>query len=323
MSPAAPEADGRPAPTAADGERRVGRRAWLWVLLTGTAVLLAACAITALTRDTILVPTVILVGTFVVPVAMVTLALSRSSQPDLPAHTLLLAFVAAGTLGVVGSALIETYALPSAYGTFAGVGLIEEVTKGAVVVVAARFVPSRAPRDGILLGATVGAGFASFESAGYALTAVIGHAHDHPIRRIVETEAFRAVLAPFGHITWTALLGGALFAAASASGRFRLSTNLVRTLIGVVALHGLWDASYGWAIMITQGLVGDGWDLTWPNTQAWIGAPTGSTLVVFQATYDVLLAVWGLIGAAWLVSRWRGYGRLGAARADPAMASAR
>lgn len=320
MASAAPKVDRQTSSMDADG--RLGRRTWLWLLLIGAAIWVAAVAITAVTRDTILVPTVILVGTFLVPVAMVTLALSRASEHRVPAQTLLLAFVAAGTLGVVFSALIETYVLPSAYGTFAGVGLIEELTKGAVVVVAARFVSTRAPRAGMLLGATVGAGFASFESAGYALTAVIGHADDHPIRRIVESELFRAVLAPFGHITWTALLGGALFAAASANGRFRVTANLVWTLVGVVALHGIWDASYGWAIMITQGLVGDGWHLTWPNTQAWIGEPTGSTLVIFQATYDVLLGIWGLIGAAWLLARWRRYGRLAEASADHPMAAA-
>ena len=173
-------------------------------------------------------------------------------------------------------------------------------------------------RGELILGATVGAGFASFESAGYALTAVIGHADDHPVRRIMETEAFRAVLAPFGHITWTALLGGAIFAAASMPASSRGRARVVAwTLIGIVALHAAWDASYGWAIMITQGAVGDGWDLTWPNTQAWIGEPSGGTLVLFQAVYDGLLALWGAIGATWIVRRWRSVGRRAVAVGDP------
>jgi hypothetical protein len=90
---------------------------------------------------------------------------------------------------------------------------------------------------------------------------------------------------------------------------------LIRTLVGIVALHGAWDASYGWAIMITQGLVGDGWNLTWPNTQAWIGAPSGGTLVVFQSVYDGLLGLCGAAGAVWVVHRWRAYGAVPAREA--------
>jgi protease PrsW len=272
---------------------------FVWVLAT---------AITSVTSDTILVPTIILVGSFLVPVTMVAFALSRRHQHHLTAEALLLGFLGGGTLGVLLSALTETYLLPSAYGTFAAVGAIEEGTKGLVVVAVALMVATRRPRDGIILGATVGAGFASFESAGYAFSAAIGHADDHPILRIVETELSRAALAPFGHITWTALLGGALFAAARRNGSLRLSGGVIATFAGIVALHGAWDATYGWAIVATRGLEGEGWTLGWPNTQAWIATPTGRTLVVFQVVYTALLLVNALIGATWLVHRWRRYG---------------
>jgi protease PrsW len=299
----------------------LGRRLWLWLLVTGALVWVIAAAITALTRDAILAPTVILVGSFLVPVAMVAFALSRTGGPALEAEAVLLGFVVAGTLGVVLSALVETYLLPSAAGTFAGVGLIEELTKGAVLVAVAQLVRTRDPRRGMILGATVGAGFASFESAGYALSAVIGYSDDHPVRRILQTEAFRAVLAPFGHITWTALLGGALFAAASPTGAFRLRPEVIWTLVGIILLHGAWDASYGLAIMAAKGLTAPGWDVAWPNTQAWIGEPTGTTLFVFQAVYDALLAVCGALGAVWIVRRWRRYGSLAARAARPTMAA--
>jgi RsiW-degrading membrane proteinase PrsW (M82 family) len=285
-------------------ERRGARRIWLWLLLAGGVVWILATGITAVTKDTILVPTVVLVGSFLVPTTMVAFALSRSHERHVNVEVLLLGFLGGGTLGVLLSALTETYLLPSAYGTFLSVGVIEEGAKAIVLVVAARMVLPGDGRDGMILGATVGAGFASFESAGYALSAVIGHSDDHPILRIVETEVSRAALAPFGHIAWTALLGGALFAA-SRGGSLRLTRGVLGTFAGVVLLHGAWDASYGWAIMATDGLVGDGWHLGWPNTEAWVGTPTGHTLVVFQVVYDALLIVNGLIGASWVVRRWR------------------
>ena len=45
---------------------------------------------------------------------------------------------------------------------------------------------------------------------------MLDHLDTGRIVNILQTEAFRALLAPFGHITSTALLGGALFAAHAA-----------------------------------------------------------------------------------------------------------
>ena len=57
--------------TEAETTRRAPRRTWLWLLFSGAAVWALATGITALTRDTILVPTVILVGSFLVPVTVI------------------------------------------------------------------------------------------------------------------------------------------------------------------------------------------------------------------------------------------------------------
>jgi protease PrsW len=180
-----------------------------------------------------------------------------------------------------------------------------------VLLLVAHQVHHREPRDGMVLGAVVGAGFAAFESAGYALQTLLANLDGRTIIAILELEAYRAVLAPFGHITWTALIGGALFAG-SRGGRFHVSHRLVLTILGVVALHALWDhdQSTGWAVMLTKGLVLDeGWHLVWPNAELWVVAPTGSGLTWFNVLYDTLLVLWGVIGATWIVHDWRHYGR--------------
>src|SRR5690242_15847706 len=94
------------------------------ILIASAAVWVIAVVITFITHDQILVPTVILVGSFAVPVAVVALALSRTGAAErLTVDVLVLGFFAAGTLGVLSTALTETYLLPSVAGTFAAVGL--------------------------------------------------------------------------------------------------------------------------------------------------------------------------------------------------------
>ena len=218
------------------GARRQSRRnlGWLVVLLVGVVVWIIGAAITAATNDDILVPTLILVGSFLMPLCMVMFALSREGEDQLPHDKILLAFLLGGSVAVVGSAYVEVRLVPASTGTFLTVGLIEELTKALILVVVAWPMTTRRPRDGMVLGATVGAGFAAFESAGYAFSALIQHQHDHPVLPIMQTEISRALWAPFMHITWTALFGGALFAAARGEkdGRFRVTWPLARTALG-------------------------------------------------------------------------------------------
>src|SRR3954453_12436541 len=252
--------DGAPPPaaTAVPPEHLVQLPARLWkvVLGFGAAVWILSAVVTEVTGDTILVPTVIVVGSFLVPTTMVAFALSRPRDGHLTTEGVVLGFLGAGTLAVVGTALLETYLLPPNAGTFLAVGVIEELGKACVLVAVAMQLPRHEPRDGIVLGAVVGAGFAAFESAGYALQTLIENLDDKSVVAILEIEAFRAVLAPFGHITWTALIGGALFAS-SRGGRFHVTGGLVLTILGVVTLHALWDQSSGWAVMLTKALVMD------------------------------------------------------------------
>jgi RsiW-degrading membrane proteinase PrsW (M82 family) len=285
-------------------------RPWLLILLAGVAVLIGSAVITAVTRDTILVPEMILVGSFLAPVATLAFAMTREHEGHIDSETIVLGFLISGTLGLTLAALLETYLLPKANGTFLTVGLIEEACKGAVVVMIAHFwVRTRAPRDGMILGAVVGAGFAAFESSGYAFQTLISNAKNHPVLHIFQTEAVRALYSPFAHITWTALFGGALFYAAQGERRFRLTGNLFWTFVGIVVLHGCWDASYGIAIQLTKGLLGEGWSFSLPNTASWVGSPTGNDLKVWSLISNALLIANALVGLSWLVHRYRLYGR--------------
>lgn len=315
MARAVPAAVAHPGPEAHEQFVTIPTRVWKVGFLAGTLVWVFSAVITLVTKDDILVPTVIILGSFLVPGTLSAFALSRKREGYLTTEEVVLGFFMAGTLAVVSTAVLETYLLPKAKGTFIGVAIIEELGKLAILMLVAHRVHHREPRDGMVLGAIVGAGFAAFESAGYALKAMLDNLDTRPVVNILESEAFRAVLSPFGHITWTALVGGAVFASARHGTRFHVTRRLVLTALGVITLHALWDQSYGWAIMLTRGVLDQGWVLLWPNAQHWHGIPPAEALTYFNVFYTGLVCIWGLVGAVWIGHTWRMYGRREAAEA--------
>jgi RsiW-degrading membrane proteinase PrsW (M82 family) len=162
-------------------------------------------------------------------------------------------------LGVLGASLLEAEFLkqPSAL-TYVEVGLIEEAVKLAALWLLARRLPRYTMRNGIVLGAAVGFGFAALESAGYAFNALFTTG-GLSLMNLVETEALRSILTPVGHGLWTAILGGVLFATAGRTGRLRVSGALLGWYLVVALLHRLWDASRGVAVWLTLLLLRGRW----------------------------------------------------------------
>ena len=264
----------------------------------------------------------IILGSFLVPGTLSAFALSRKREGYLTMEEVLLGFFMAGTLAVVSTALLETYLLPAAKGTFIGVAIIEELGKLIVLIAVAHRVRHRGPRDGIVLGAIVGAGFASFESAGYALQAMLDNLDDRPVVNILESEAFRAVLSPFGHITWTALLGGALFASAHHGARYHAHSparphrarrdDAAHAVGSVLRLGGhahAWRARPGLGAAVAQLAA----LARRPDVR---GAHVLQRLLRRSPVHPR-----GLIGAVWIIHTWRMYGRRDAAEAPPAQAT--
>ncbi|MEV0613713.1 PrsW family glutamic-type intramembrane protease [Nonomuraea sp. NPDC050404] len=228
-------------------------RLWLRIFLTGLVLWLATVVVTAWTGNANLVPTVVLFGSFLVPVTFVVWAYGRGRSPEVTVELLFQAFVVGGVLGVLGASLLESWLLRPSVLMYVAVGLIEEGVKLAALMYVTRRMARRATRDGLVLGATVGFGFAAFESAGYAFNALFT-ADGLSLTQLVETEVLRGILAPVGHGLWTAIAGGALFAA-----RGRLTSPVVLTYLGVSALHALWDSMSAIAIAITLVLTGRPW----------------------------------------------------------------
>lgn len=97
--------------------------------------------------------------------------------------------------------------------------------------------------NGILFGASVGAGFAVFETMGYAFESLLLNGGIHAM---YQTIFMRGVLSPFSHIVWSAICGGAIWGVCD-GGQWRWSKlfhiKVVFMVTIAAVLHGLWDVA--------------------------------------------------------------------------------
>jgi RsiW-degrading membrane proteinase PrsW (M82 family) len=290
-------------------EERVGRANLLWDwckrlasqrwsrFLVGGAVLWAlAVGVTFATRNSNLVPTVVLLGSFLVPATWVIRAIERDHPSGLPLSLILRLFVYGGVLGLLVAALLENWLLRNNGSALAyvGVGLIEEAAKLAVLVLMTRRLYGKTMRDGIITGATVGFGFAAFESAGYAFNALLTPT-GLSLRSLVATQVARSVLAPVSHGLWTAIIGAILFRD-ERRGRFRLSSALIGVYLLASSLHAVWDIAPGAALTATMYLTGHGWQGTLIQRQYLIPNLTRGQLALDWTIDDTILLIVSILG---------------------------
>ncbi|AKJ13058.1 membrane protein [Streptomyces incarnatus] len=236
---------------------RISAGLWRRCLGGGLALWVLTAWVTYETRSSVLLPTLILLGSFLVPVAFVLWAYERHGR-DLGVSAILGCFLAGGTLGVLGASPAGSYPLGSSPAVVVGVGLVEEAAKLGALVFALRRQPAvRGLRAGLVLGAAVGFGFAALESAGYAVDAAVS-TQGIDLRTLLETEILRGLLAPCGHGLWTAIAGGVLLSRRRLNGCFRFSAPVAGTWLGVSLLHALWDSTHGVALWVVARLTGTG-----------------------------------------------------------------
>jgi RsiW-degrading membrane proteinase PrsW (M82 family) len=232
---------------------------WWLVLPIGLVLWIATVADAFYTNNLILLPTIVLLGSFLVPVTGVVWYLDHDPSPALSPRRIVSAFILAGVLGALAASTLEYWLVygPGPFGNLK-VGLIEELVKGVLIVAFALGMRSYTTRDGMVLGATVGFGFAALESSGYALASLFVVQGQHlflSLPSVVLNELVRGVLAPFGHGLWSAILGGVIFHAAR-NGRLRPTLAILITYIGVSLLHAAYDSFGGIVGYIVISIIG-------------------------------------------------------------------
>ncbi|WP_242427522.1 PrsW family intramembrane metalloprotease [Streptomyces sp. Root431] len=305
QTPPPPAAPPTPQPRPGLWKRCLGGGLALWIL---TAV------VTYATENTTLLPTLILLGSFLVPAVFVLWAYERHGR-DFGVPVILGCFLTGGILGVLGASVMEYYLLHPSLWMFLGVGLIEEAVKlAALMFVVRRYPQLRGIRAGLVLGGSVGFGFAAFESAGYAFNAAVTM-DGIDLRSLLETEILRGVLAPFGHGLWTAIAGAVLLAYRRPDGRFRFAGPVIGTYLGVAVLHALWDSMHGIALWLVLRVTTTDLDRSL-FAQGYLPQPTSQQEHLFTLFSVGGLVLVTLAGLGWLrsLARRDGPGAIGGTR---------
>jgi RsiW-degrading membrane proteinase PrsW (M82 family) len=199
-----------------------------------------------------LVPALVFTGSFATPIAMAIFFFECNLPANISLYAVLRMFIWGGILGMLLSLILFRIdeALPTRWLGASVAALIEEPGKlAAVVLLASR---RRYPwtLNGLCLGAAVGAGFAAFESAGYAMrlymqATTLPHGSAGADTVLFDIVMTRGLLAPFAHVVWTAITAGALWRVVH-DGPLQPTSladwRFVSPFIAVVLLHFTWNS---------------------------------------------------------------------------------
>ncbi len=190
-----------------------------------------------------LVPGLIMVGSFAVPVSALIFFFEMNARKNVSLYQIIRLVFVGGIVSITISLtffdLTDTVELDWLGASFAG--LVEEPGKLLALAIVINVRRYHYTLNGLLFGAAVGTGFAAFESAGYALRA--GFYED--ATAMMDSIMLRGMLAPFGHILWTGMCAAALWRVKGQQAfRFAMlkDPRFYRVFFIAVILHMIWNS---------------------------------------------------------------------------------
>jgi RsiW-degrading membrane proteinase PrsW (M82 family) len=189
-----------------------------------------------------LIPGLIMTGSVAIPFSLLIFFFEVNVPRNISLYQVIKLLLIGGLLSIVVSLFgFKWTGLDSWLGA-ASAGIIEETGKGLALLIVVNRPRYRWTLNGLLLGATVGTGFAVFESAGYALSAALSTGTD-AMREVILERGVLSVLG--GHVLWTGLVGAALWRVRGERkfGREMLADPRFLRIFGFcVAMHMLWNS---------------------------------------------------------------------------------
>ncbi len=252
---------------------------WMFFRVLGT--LWAALALLALMfhfdTNPNLIPGLLLLGAFATPLATLTLFFELNTPRNVSMYMVAKLFITGAVLSLCAALVLDM--LPVFQLATMEAGIVEECAKLFAVIVVVRRVQFKYELNGILFGATVGAGFSAFETMGYGLGINTGGFLQGFVQTLVHGAAGQAApgqtqaqalaqlltlatntgtftmlkelllrmftAAPMGHMVWTAIAAGAFWRVKRDrpfSASMLTDKRFLMAFLIPVVLHAVWDA---------------------------------------------------------------------------------
>ncbi|MCH4009380.1 PrsW family intramembrane metalloprotease [Companilactobacillus sp.] len=193
-------------------------------------------------------PGLILVAATAVPFSAVIFYFEFNAFRNISIFTVTKIFFVGGAFSLLVTMFIYQFAIFNektsiGIGSALLIGIIEELGKMIIIFYFINRVSNNFILNGILIGGAVGAGFATFETAGYIL---------YSGKYFLITAIVRALTAIGGHLVWAAITGGALMLVKKYGEKLQVSDLFEARFViffGLsIILHALWDVTvpFGW-----------------------------------------------------------------------------
>jgi protease PrsW len=216
------------------------RRRWFQIFVSGLLLLYLVERTLVATGDPNYVPSALLLGAFLVPVAFTTYLYERLPEWEVPLTPVAICFIWGGVLGTVVAGTLE-YDVAKSLGFLPtlGIGLIEESAKLILPLVFYYLGRYRSEAAGIVLGVATAMGFAALETMGYGFTSLLLSKGNLGV--LDEVLILRGLTSPAGHASWTGLVCAVLWRERLKVGHATFNWRVGGAFLTAVVLHALWD----------------------------------------------------------------------------------
>jgi protease PrsW len=221
-------------------KQKLYQNTWFLVFLSGLILVIATDMALVFTGNPNYLPTVILIGAFLVPVTFVIYIYQKVPSGEIPVGPIAITFLWGGALGTILAGVLEYNTLRqlSIFSLF-GVGFIEEAAK--LVIPIYFFFRKRYlhEADGLLFGIASGMGFAALETMGYGFVVFIQSQGN--LSMLHQTLLIRGLLSPASHAAWTGIVCASLWRQRQKAGHSVLNFFIIGAFLLAVTLHSMWD----------------------------------------------------------------------------------
>lgn len=203
------------------------------------------------------IPGMIFIGALMVPISGVIFFFESNAFRNISFFEVLKMFFVGGVFSLLSTIILynfvsfsdefQTYGIMTITDAFL-VGLVEETGKAIIVILFINSLKTNKILNGLLIGASIGAGFAVFESAGYILKFGLFSSGYPDLSVMSEMVILRGWSALGSHLVWAAIVGAAVVIVKDSSNFKWANIGDKRFLFFFfisVILHGIWDTDIG------------------------------------------------------------------------------